>query len=57
MDIGSMILAIGGVLGALKVLVIALLAVAALTPTEADDNALHRVQNLLDKLLGLFGKK
>jgi hypothetical protein len=38
-------------------LLIALLAVAALTPTEKDDAVLARAKNLFDKLRGLLIKK
>lgn len=38
-------------------LLIALLAVAALTPTDKDDAVLARVKNLFDKLRGLLIKK
>ena len=38
-------------------LLIALLAVAALTPTDKDDAVVSRVKNLLDKLRSLLVKK
>ena len=38
-------------------LLIALLAVAALTPTEKDDAVLARAKNLLDKLRSLLVKR
>jgi len=38
-------------------LLIAALAVAALTPTEKDDAVLARAKNLFDKLRGLLVKK
>ena len=38
-------------------LLIAALAVAALTPTDKDDAVLARVKNLFDKLRGLLVKK
>lgn len=42
---------------ALDGLLIAALAVAALTPTEKDDAVLARVKNLFDKLRSLLVKK
>ena len=38
-------------------LLIAALAVAALTPTDKDDDVLLRVKNVFDKLRGLLIKK
>lgn len=51
----EIIAAIGGVGMAASLFLNALLGVAALTPTDADDNVLHRVKNLVDKFNGLFG--
>lgn len=42
---------------ALDGLIIALLGIAALTPTEKDDAVISRVKNLFDKLRSLLVKK
>jgi type IV secretory pathway TrbD component len=42
---------------ALDGLIIALLGIAALTPTEKDDAVVARVKNLFDKLRSLLVKK
>jgi hypothetical protein len=41
---------------ALDALLIALLGIAALTPTEKDDAVLARVKNLFDKAMSLVAK-